>query len=352
MRRVWALGAVVATVAVVGSGCGNDTQVPAERSKVFRSVAEQVIVPAYEDLAASMAALESAVENLCARPDAAALTEARERWLDAWRSWSRTRAFRFGPLTETRNLTDIAFMVDPAKIDALIAGSDPSVGPPFTAESLAATGTDVRGLGAIEHVLFADAVGPEACSYASAAAEIVADNAEEARVAWVDGTDGAAPFAEQLAEPGGDSAYADGQAALDDLVNGVSMALTEATRELADAEAAAPGARESGTQHGGVRVRETLASVRSVYLGARDGSAPGIDDLVEGIAPESAERVRDFLARADAAVAGLPDSLDDASTGELRKAYLAARNAGTLVRAEVASELGVTLSLSDSDGDS
>ena len=153
-------------------------------------------------------------------------------------------------------------MVDTAKIDAVLAGSEPGVGPPFTAESLGAAGADVRGLAAVEHLLFEnDPTDPDTCAYAAAAAALVAEETRAARVAWTDGADGEPPFAELFANPGNDM-YADAQAVLDDLVNGMAMALTEATKELADAEAAPPGERDTVGGHGGDRVRDTIWSVR------------------------------------------------------------------------------------------
>jgi predicted lipoprotein len=246
-------------------------------------------------------------------------------------------------------------MADPDKIDDLFTSADST---PVTVDSLGQEGADVRGLGAVEHLLFTrDPQDPEVCAYASAAAELAAGSAAAVGREWTDGDD-RGPFRDQLAEPGEGGRYLDTQAAVGDLVNGMSMALTEAARELANAESAPPGERETVGNHGGSRLRDTLWSVRASYVGTLDGTegdgteGDGVSDLVAGVSETADERVRDLLEQAEQLVSTFPESLDDADAAALTDAYQAVRNAGTIVRAEVASELGVTLSLGDADGDS
>ena len=57
-------------------------------------------------------------------------------------------------------------------------------------------------------------------------------------------------------------------------------------------------------------------------------------------------------ARTTRAVGALPADLDRAEDDDIDDAYRRTRSLGTITRAELASILGVTLSLSDSDGDS
>ena len=121
----------------------------------------------------------------------------------------------------------------------------------------------MRGLAAVEHVLFQrDATQPDPCSYGAAAAALVADETAAAHAAWTEGTSDEPAFAERMSDPG-NAKYADGQAVLDDLVNGMAMALTEASKELANAGSAPPGERDTIGAHGGDRVRDTLWSVRA-----------------------------------------------------------------------------------------
>ncbi len=346
--------ALMVCAALVGiAACSSDdTDASADRADVLENLSTNVITPVYVELDRATAQLADATTALCAAPDAARLEAAQRAWDDAWRAWNRTRAFRFGPMTDDRTGSDITFMIDPEKIENVISATDPNTPLP-TAETLRFAGSDTRGLTAVQYLLFdADATAPRACAYAASAAALSAEAAHATRLAWTDGTGDDPPFRRQLATPG-TGKYDNGQAAVEDLVNGMAMALTETTRELADAEATTPAEREPIGEHGGTRLQDFMWSVRAGYFGTTRGTdGAGIDDLVAAVSPTADDRVSDLVERSSAAVDALPPSLADASKAELRKAYRLVRNAGTIVRAEVASELGVTLSLGDADGDS
>jgi predicted lipoprotein len=345
--------ALVAVVSLVLLTACNDNDANAARGDVLRNLSHEVITPAYTRLGQSTEQLAQTTAALCDAPSAEARRAAQDAWEQAWSAWNRTRAFRFGPIVEADAAADIAFMVDTDKVDELLDAPGQE-GEPLTPEALEAKGADVRGLGAVEHLLFTgDALDPAACAYAAAAAELVADSAGGVADAWAEPSDDAPAFRDQLAEPGAGGRYLNAQAAVGDLVNGISMALTDAARELANAEAAPPGGRETVGTHGGSRVRDALWSVRAGYFGSTDGTdGDGLSDLVADVSETADERVRDLLDQAEQQVSTFPDSLDDADADTLTDAYDAVRNAGTIVRAEVASELGVTISLGDADGDS
>ncbi len=353
VRRRLAAALALVVLAVAVGACGDDHDAPASRRVVYRNLAANVISPLYERLDEATADLATATSALCADPSAANVDAARTAWEHAWQAWNRTKAFRFGPLTDSRAVADIGFMVDGHKVDTVVDGSNAAVGPPFTADSVAATGADVRGLAAIEHVLFQrDPTEPDTCAYAAAAASLVAEKAAMARAAWTEGTNGDPAYADLVAKPGNE-AYGDSQAVLDDLVNGMAMALSEATKALADAESAPPDRRDTFGTHGGDHVRDTLWSVRASYEGSlRDGGGRGVGALVADASSDADARFRTNLERATRAARALPPDLERAKAALVDEAYRRFRALGTNTRAEVASILGVTLSLSDSDGDS
>jgi predicted lipoprotein len=346
-----ALTACMCILGVVACS-SDDTDATANRVEVLRNLSTRVVAPTYVTLDRTTARLADATAALCAAPDPGHLQAAQRAWDDAWQAWNRTRAFRFGPMTDDRTGSDITFMVDSEKIDNVLSSSDPTAPVPTT-ETLRFAGSDTRGLQAVQYLLFdRDATETRACAYAASAAALTAEAAHTTRLAWTDGADGDAPFGRQLAVPG-TGKYDNGQAAVEDLVNGLAMALTEATRENAAAETTPADERESVGEHGGTRLHDFFWSIRASYFGTPRGTdGAGIDDLVAAVSPTADERVRDLIERSSAAVDALPASLADASKPELRTAYRLVRNAGTIVRAEVASELGVTLSLGDADGDS
>ena len=201
VRRRLAPALALVVLAVAVGACGNDHDTPASRRAVYRNLARNVISPLYERLDEATDNLATATSTLCADPTTANAAATLTAWEDAWQAWNRTKAFRFGPLTDSRAVSDIGFMVDTDKIDEVVEGSEAAVGPPFTADSVGAAGADVRGLAAIEHVLFQrDPTEPDSCAYAAAAATLVAEKADVARAAWTEGTNGDPAFADLVAE--------------------------------------------------------------------------------------------------------------------------------------------------------
>jgi predicted lipoprotein len=321
----------------------------ASRPAVYANLARNVAVPSYRRLASATAALAAALPQSCTSQSPADLEHARELWRDAWQAWNRVRVFRFGP---ARLAARISYPVDIAKLRAVIGGGSKQVGPPFTPESVALTGSDIRGLEAIESVLFDGDGSADACAYAGASAAIVAENADEVVQQWTREVNGQPAFAEQLAHPKGSPMYATSQHALDDLVNGMLKASTEAVSALANAIEPVPG-RAPTTIHLGDRVRDNLWSVQAAYFGASGrGNGHGVDDFVAALSPSMDDRLSKALRAALASTRQLPPSLSDASPQQLRRAHAEVRKVARLLDTEVAAGLGVTINLTDTDGDS
>ena len=244
-------------------------------------------------------------------------------------------------------------MVDTDKIEEVVEGSEAAVGPPFTADSVGAAGADVRGLAAVEHV--AVPARPHRARHLARTRRRRRRSSPrrpaEARAAWTEGTNGDPAYADLVAKPGNET-YGDSQAVLDDLVNGMAMALSEATKALADAESAPPGRARHVGSHGGDQVRDTLWSVRASYEGSlTNGDGRGVGALVADASSDADERFRRASAHDHRCRRALPADLD-ARGRTVDRAYLASAHSAPTPAAEVASILGVTLSLSDSDGDS
>ncbi len=383
IRIVTILLAVVIIASLVLSlvGCSSDDsggsvrqldQETADRDEVVGAIADEVILPAFDELAAATGELTTATDELCATPDATTLDAARAAWDDAQGAWRRTEAFRFGPAKTLHSIGRIAYPIDPEKLDELFttAGELPD---PITPEAVADLGADVRGLAAIEQLLFgpADAASldPRACAYAAAAAVDVQAGAEGLSAAWRDGVDGEAAFADQLSDPGGDSMYADTQEAVDDLVNGSIAALTTITDMVlgpasgADTGTPDPASVDVGAAHrAGRDAADMLASVQSVYgtsTGDPDSDEPelGLSVLVAEQSLSTDQRVIANLADAAAALAALPDPLATVDPADpeqielIQDAYDQVSDVRVAMRTEIASLLGVTVGFSDSDGD-
>ena len=379
-----ALGAtVMVLVLVMAAACSGSSSpeaspgttaaaVPA-RSAVIAQLVDQVMVPGYQRMEASSQALAGAVDSLCAAPSPEALAQAQQAWRDTNTAWNVTEAYRFGPAMD--KATTVEYPVDEAKVKKLLAAAKPPT--PFTAESLNALGSDVRGLEAIELVLFS----PEApgdldarrCSYAQAATQIVARAAKDVRTAWTDGAGGKRSFAAQLKAPGSDSTIMTEQMAITEIVNGSISALGAVSdKRLGRASGEVtgtplPAETDAGPAHTALTdATDILRSVQDVFVGTDasgsaagrtpGGAAPGgLQALIASQSSTTGPNLVAALRDATTAIQAIPSPLASVPVSDVaavKAANLQVRAARLILRTEVASQLGVTLTFSDSDGDS
>jgi predicted lipoprotein len=325
---------VVCAIAALGAcnsgDSGSSTPAPS-RAEVVATVNRDVIVPAYADLAAKADALLTATKAACAAPaDAAKRTAAQDAWRATDDAWAKTRAFRYGPTKTMRSVTRIDYPVDPEKVEALRAGSEP-----ISSESLAKVGADRRGLGAVEIVLFEDApLDARSCELAIGATTLVTEATDALVEDWK--TD--AP---------------DGEMAIEDGVNGVIFALADiGDMQLAKAAGLASGQPAPADVDGGP-AQNALGAMTATLDGVDDAWTKGYRPLVAGMSSDTAEKVDDQLAAVRTVLDEIPAPLAAVrDSAPVNAAYESVRDALVTLRTEVASQLGVTLQLSDSDGDS
>jgi predicted lipoprotein len=323
---------------------------------VLSSLADGVVIPSYEALVADVLALAKALGDLCATPAAAALDTARDRWRDTELAWQSTRAAGVGPAIEMRAMQAIAFAIRPEKLDQLLAGPGP-----VSADALEALGSDVRGLAGIEQALFgpgAEALvaagGARRCAYAAGATELVAREATAVLDRWTGA--GADPYRDAFVA-GMDGERLSSVAAV---VNEMAFRLQQADDQGLRAMAAVrspeelPRTRREGpAAYGVASLRGVLGGIAAVVHGP-DGEV-GLADLVRSSSPDTADRLEDRVDDAVQALRPLPDSSAAAIADHhaaLERAAAAVAALRVLVTTEVASQLGITIGFSDSDGDS
>lgn len=352
--------------AAAGASCGGD-DTDALRRRVLHHLGHAVAGPAFEafERAAQAAALRT--DALCDAPSDAALADARAAWSAGRDAWSRTLPFGFGPLAEQMQPGPLDFWpARPDTIEAAIAGAPAAI----DATYLASKGTSAKGMPALEYLLFGTdpaAVlpaltdptgGARRCAYARVVAEDIAARATAVHDAWSPG------FADALARAGdGSPVYASAQAGVDEVVNklidGLAvMVKTKLDTPLGNLTGAAVDPALLESRFSG-RARADLAAnlegVWAVYHGADPvGVAEGLGVLVHDVDPGLNQRVHVQYESAAAAVAAIPEPLADALTTD-REAVQFARDEldalRRMLKLDVASALGVTLMLSDNDGD-
>ena len=370
VRRL-AAGAVAAallttTTGACSSGDDSSEDDPSETASADASVealmtvlGTDVIVPAYTDLVDALEALGTAVDDLCAAPGPASLDAARTAWDTASDAWQRTRPVGVGPAMDRRTMSTVAYPARPADVQEVLTGTEP-----ITAETLAEGRATARGLPAVELLLFepdgadqALATGPPGsrrCAYAAAATTLATQSATEVAADWT-GEGGGEPYTDVLAA----GVDGDPQSSLSAVVNELAHAMQTIDDQglrgiaLASAPDDVPEAQRDGPA--GRRVADLRALLDTVGV-VVEGPAgdDGLRALVAARSPETAERLDEALAAADATVGALPDSISEAlaAPDDLAAAAEDAAALKVVLSTEVASVLGITIGFSDADGDS
>jgi predicted lipoprotein len=176
----------------------------------------------------------------------------------------------------------------------------------------------------------------------------------ELEALWVDG------YAEQLDGTVSSSAYPELAVAIDALVNAMIAGLHDIDdHKLGDPLAAgsttgpAPDLVESRfSDRSLVDARDGLVGFSQVYLG--DDERVGLTILVSQASPEIDTNVRAAIEQAEQALAAVPEPLREsvsADADSVTAAVDAVVQLRMLMSVDVAGLLGVTVSLSDNDGD-
>lgn len=354
LTRVVAIGLVAVPVL---AACSGDEGGGADRQEVLDALVDEVYVPGYERVAAGAAGLSERVGTLCdALDDPEAQSAVRDEWSELRRAWLLTRAYRFGPAIDQRAMSDIDFAVDVEKVDDLLSGDEP-----VDEDAVASLGADVRGLNAIEYVLFGDEpLDDRSCEYVASAAVALQARADLVLAAWTTADGDEPSFADQLRNPGDGGMYADVAEAYGDVVNHIVFTLNDVVDlRLGKASGDVSGTPEpeevdpGRAQRGREDLADLLAGIAEVY-GDEDGDETlRLRDVVAEMSEDTAEALDDEIAEARDAVLNIPDPLADVTDpAPVHSAYETASAIRVTMQAEVASLLGVTLTFGDADGDS
>lgn len=340
-----------------------------DRRAMLRDMTTNAILPLHEQFAAEAARLQEAAQAFRATPSAEALDTLQARWRSTAEAWNRVELFEIGPVREARLHNEIEkWPPNEEFIEEFIAG-EALLDEAFVAGS----GSTSKGLPAIEYLLF-DAEGGNARILAS-----LTDGAAGARrvaylLALTENLRGRADALLALWDKSGEN-YAQGFIEADtdgdDLQGSVSMMANEMVgliEGVAQMKLADPlGLKVYGvvqpdhveahrSDQGTASLLANLEGFRQAFTGV-DGQ--GFDDYLDflGAQHESGPLSAAILAQTDATIAALraiEGPMEEALTRhpeQVRRAYDEAKALLVLIKVDMTSQLGVTVTFNDNDGD-
>lgn len=370
--RNWLAPGLMLSVSFGLFGCSTPAEDDTAQRSVMRDLAKIVVYPWHTELATEAATVETTVAAFCADPTAPNLVAAQNAWRKARLPWKRAEMVRVGPVEDLRLGAAIDFWpVRPDTIEAAITAAPE----PITAEHIASLGTSSKGMPAIEFLLF-DPIGGNAailtslggqdapsikrCAYAKALAETLANDTAALESAW---NPASGAYIDEWVNAGaGSKTFTSGQNGIAAMVNLLNASL----QGLNENKLAAPLGLSSGTpdatlvesrysDHSIEELLENLHGAQEVYDGRHgDVSGQGLSVLVNARSAAIDNAVKAALTEAETKISAIPAPLRTSMTTQPE----AATAAHTAIRAfrirlstDVASVLGVSILLNDTDGD-
>lgn len=320
------------------------------REQALSALITQLLVPDMRELARETSALSSATRTLSPRDYPNTLNATRTSWLRAISAWERVHAFRIGPIVDNSGLLRTRFWpVREAYLQQLIRE-----GEPLSEGSVERLGVDLRGMYALEWLLFGapseavlgeeSAAGERARSALRAFATNAQHYADDAAATLGDGKALAASLAPNAQE------------SISKLVNhmvaNVEVLVSSRLRHVLEMQTNGD-VRASEVQGGlsgsSTRVaRELLRATESLYLAPK---ADGLSALVRASAPRIDDELRARFAVAREQLERIDVSLERADHAQLEAASRALKELELTLKVDLVSALGVTLTFTAGDGD-
>lgn len=353
------LAPILATLLLAAAACLGGA--PSDK-EVLIDLTDEVVAPAYRQLAGDSAELDTKAVALCNSPSEAALADTRQAWRSARASWLQTSAISFGPVMDRRSESLLDWSpTDTAAIDESVADTGFSTDADQVRNSYSASR---RGFGSIEHLLFRDdAVATVSgslgyCQYLLSLTQLGREETEAIFADWTEGGELGTPYQDYFTDRASLSLISG------DAVEEVVRTQVFLIRDIVHMRmATALGLRADGTDltaipgnaadNGLADLRNELIGMQRVYEGPGADSL-GISDLVRALSEETDQRLREQLAAAIKAVDDVDGPLRVAieeRPEQVHALYDRLADIQLTLATEVVSLLGVSVGFSDTDGD-
>ncbi|NVB38158.1 imelysin family protein [Pseudenhygromyxa sp. WMMC2535] len=348
-------------------------QVDDHRQAVIAESIEGLMRPETAAAIEDAAALREASASFCAAPSSAGLDAVQDAWWTLRGPWDRLMVLRLGPIVDSGYDSLVDFW--PARPNSVEGGVESGVS---TLDELEVLGVASKGLPGFEYMVWDPEAGDEAvlaaytdadtgaqrCAYL----ELLAADLEHQLESLQGELD---PYFDELYAAGSSERYPTVALAIDELLNGAIAGLHDIReRSLSKPAGFATG---DAPQYDLVQSRfsdrsredllDTLEGFRRFYLGAEaegdDAQAAaegglGFSVLVSQKSEDIDAEVRAQIDRAIAACEAIPEPLRESLDTDLElieTAWTEVRALVELLTADVAGLLGVTVALTDNDGD-
>jgi predicted lipoprotein len=362
------LTALVLGFAACDSGDGSELPPDTfDRSELLENVASEIIAPSYAALQRAVDALDAAVDAFAADPTAGTLADAQAALKTARLAWQDASLFQFGPAESVGLRTSLnTYPVDVEQVEANVAEGDVILGAVDNRDAvgLPTLGYLLHGVGGTdEEIVAAYTDAPDATdrrAYLRDNVAFVADAVDATAEAWSSGGDYLDMFLSEA------NAGVDVGSSLGMMINAFVL---HYERFIRDGKIGIPaGVRSAGiprptsteAYYGGYSAELAAASLRAVqrlFLGdASDGTAgTGLDDYLRSLDAEAlATQVTTEFDEAVAAVEALDDPLSEQierDNAPVLAAFQEMQDTVVLLKADMTSILGVTITFQDNDGD-
>lgn len=364
------VGVVAASLAL--GGCSTPMEDDSAQRAIIRDLANNVMYPWQTEVAIEAQKVKTAMAAFCDAPTEANLMAAQAAWRAARVPWKHAEVLRFGPAEDLRLGSAIDFW--PVRTDSVEAAIT-AAPEPITADHIASLGTSSKGMPALEYLIFdpiggnaailgslggMDAAAKKRCAYARALGETLSIDAAALEVAWSPEGGG---YVNQVANAGsGSTTFTSGQNAIARVVNMLNGAL----QSMNENKISAPLGTNSGTPDTSLvesrfsdrsveDLLDNLHGVEEVYLGRHgDKSGQGLTVLVAARSTAIDAAVKQALVDAEKSVSAIPSPMRLTVTTQpetMTAAHASIRALRIRLSTDVASVLGVSILLTDSDGD-
>jgi len=326
------------------------------KQSALDSIARQVILPAYHDLASACSAFAAAADALTSAPSPASLKKTQDAWKEVLLAWRRTQPFVHGPVADLGVSGRIQFWPSRRQsVDRVLRAPRP-IDDGYIQE----LGANAVGLSALEIMLFdtrqdeaarlaafTGAQGERQRKYFLALARELVRQTRLVENAW----QGPGGFAAKFGTGGQQQLNLlvnDMLGAIETGAQGRLRLVLDKQHEQAPLPELVEGALSGTSQQG---LLALLEGARAMFSG---GAGIGLDDYLGRLKLQTARRVDAQFQKAIDAVRAIDGPLEQVvgrRADTIKRAHDECRALEILIKVEVASTLGVTLTFKSTDGD-